>query len=421
MTSAHPFFEYFANSTDEPGPVPALRAAAKEQLLRLTPPTSKTEEFRFFKLSRILDQSWSAAPSNEAFDPPVLPEAAGTTIVLRNGVVMPGADALPVGAHAGRLSDLPEAEQGAALDAIGSVAAAFGDDPFLLANGATFGEVVCVVLGPDVQVDRPIRIVHIGAGDGAHSAPRVVVVASRGAKATVVEDYVGQGEHFTNAVTEVIVGESANLHHVRVQREGETSRHVSRVAVRVGRFARYDSVHVTLGALSSRNDIWISHDGEDGWSRIDGLAMVHGEAEADTHSVIDNTRMRCESHQLHKCVVDDQGHAVFNGKIFVRHGAQNIDAYQLNRNLLLSRDARVDTKPQLEILADDVQCTHGATVGQLDDEQLFYLRSRGLSPEQARSTLTYAFAAEVIDSIGVKSLAAELERIAHERTIGEAE
>ena len=163
--------------------------------------------------------------------------------------------------------------------------------------------------------------------------------------------------------------------------------------------------------------MWVSHEGEDGWSRIDGLAMVAGNAESDTHSVIDNTKVRCESHQLHKCIVDDRGHAVFNGKIMVRKGAQKINAYQLNRNLLLSARAKVDTKPQLEIFADDVVCSHGATVGQLDDEHLFYLQSRGISAEQARATLTYAFAAEVIDSIAVPSLAATLEGTAHQRTM----
>ena len=174
---------------------------------------------------------------------------------------------------------------------------------------------------------------------------------------------------------------------------------------------------MTLGAAAARNDIWVTHEGDDAWARIDGLAFVDGRREADTHSVIDNTRLRCQSHQLHKCVVGDRGHAVFNGKILVRKGAQKTDAYQLNRNLLLAAGARIDTKPQLEIFADDVVCTHGATVGQLDEDQLFYLVSRGISPDEARATLTYAFAAEVIETIPVPSLVLELEAEAHARTL----
>lgn len=408
MTTVHPFLSRFAE----------LLAAPALAALEL--PGRKSEDYRFFDLRPIVDAEWTPAPAEPVnIDAWRLVEAGSSTVVVRNGRFDAAASRLdlPDGAHVAPLSALPAREQQAVRDALGTPVKAIADDPFAAINAAGASDPLCIVVAPDTAVEPPIHVLYVGSGSRGYAAPRLVVLAGAGARATVVEDFRGDDEVFTNARTEVVLHENANMHHVRVQREAPSARHVSRVAVRVGRFARYDSVHLTFGAGSSRNDVWVSHDGEDGWSRIDGLAMVDGEREADTHSAIDNTRPRCQSHQLHKCVVDDRGHAVFNGKIFVRKGAQQIDAYQLNRNLLLSPRAKVDTKPQLEILADDVRCTHGATVGQLDDEQLFYLQSRGLGPELARSTLTYAFAAEVIDSIEVPTLARQLEALARQRTM----
>jgi len=171
-----------------------------------------------------------------------------------------------------------------------------------------------------------------------------------------------------------------------------------------------------LGGRISRYGLNLTQAGEGGECRLDGLALIDGRQLADTHSTLDHTRPDGRSRQLHKCIVDGGAHAVFNGKILVRPGAQLTHSEQQNRNLLLSDRAHVDTKPQLEIFADDVKCAHGATVGQLDEEQVFYLRSRGLAPERARSLLTYAFAAEVIDRIPVPSLVERLEATVLERT-----
>lgn len=404
----HPFFERFLSFTGD------------KRLADLPMPTRKTEEFRFFDVRRIVDQDWNLASADSTdIEPWRLAEARDATLVVRNGVIDPTAShlVLPAGAHVAPLSALPDSERAAASDSLATPLAGLRDDPFRILNEAVGLDPICIVLAPGTEVATPIHVLYVASGDGSHNAPRLLVLAGAGAKATIIEDFRGDDRVFTNAVSELVLGEQAAVNHVRVQREGAAACHVSRVTARVGAFARYDSVHITLGAMSSRNDVWVSHEGEDGWSRIDGLAMVDDEREADTHSVIDNTRVRCESHQLHKCIVDDRGHAVFNGKIFVRHGAQHIDAYQLNRNLLLSNRAKIDTKPQLEIFADDVRCTHGATVGQLDDEQVFYLQSRGMAYDDARATLTYAFAAEVIESIAIPSLASELARTAYARTM----
>lgn len=400
------FFEHFAE------------LLGRDDVRDLVLPTRKTEDYRFFGLKPFTDIAWTRGTADSAVDTTSwrLPEAATTTLVVHNGTVVAQPTALPDGVFVAQRSQLPEAERAAVDDVLGSPVE-LSDDTFYALNAAADTDTVCVVVPKDMSVATPIHILHVATGTHTFSAPRVVVLLAAGAKATVVEEFRGgEGVTFTNAASHVVLGENANVHHVRVQREDEQSRHMSTVTARVGKFARYDSVHVALGAYASRNNVWVSHDGEDGWSRIDGLAMVDGTREADTHSVINNVRVRCQSHQLHKCVVDDRGHAVFNGKILVQKQAQQIDAYQLNRSLLLSPRAKVDTKPQLEIFADDVRCTHGATVGQLDDEQLFYLESRGIPHDEARATLTYAFAAEVIDSIEVKSLADDLEREAFART-----
>lgn len=417
----HPFVERWCGA-ERPEPavtwVEDVRDAAFKRFAAADVPTRKHEEWRFFDLRPIVDAQWSFAAADTVDPEPFARDDAGARIVLTNGILDRDASSLDTAGDAavGGLADLDDEARGAVVDLLGSATRKLQDDLFCSANTAFFRDVACVVIPPDTVIEKPIHIVLNATEGGTAHHPRVAIVVGRGSKATVIEEYRGiDGEYFTNSVSEALVGESANLHHVRVQRDDEASRHVARVGARVQESATYDSVHVTFGAASSRTDVWLTHEGEGAWARIDGLAMVDGKRETDTHSVIDNTRPRCTSHQLHKCVVDDRGHAVFNGKIFVREGAQKIDAYQLNRNLLLSNRARVNTKPQLEIFADDVECTHGATVGQLDEEQLFYLVSRGYTPEVARATLTYAFAAEVIDEIKIPALARELEQAAHAR------
>jgi Fe-S cluster assembly protein SufD len=210
-------------------------------------------------------------------------------------------------------------------------------------------------------------------------------------------------------VTEIVVGEAARVRHVRVQREAPNAFHIATCAVAVAKDARYESHAVTLGARLSRLNLNVVQQGDGAEVRMDGLALVSGRQLADTHSLMDHARPAGRCQQSHKCIVGGAAHAVFNGRIVVRPGAQLTDSAQSSRNLLLSDKAHVDTKPQLEIFADDVKCAHGATVGQLDAEQLFYLRSRGLSTARARNLLIYAFAAELIDRIPVPSLVESLE------------
>ncbi|HVF87595.1 MAG TPA: Fe-S cluster assembly protein SufD, partial [Pyrinomonadaceae bacterium] len=210
-------------------------------------------------------------------------------------------------------------------------------------------------------------------------------------------------------VTEVFVGEGARLVHYKVQRESERAFHVASTRAALGRGSSYDLTTITLGAQLSRHgvEVRLAAEGAECW--VDGLYLVGEGQHADTHSLIDHQQPHCTSHQNYKGILDGKSRAVFNGRVFVHRDAQQTDAVQSNKNLLLSTEARVDTKPQLEIFADDVKCAHGATVGQLEEEELFYLASRGLHPELARNLLTYGFAEELIEKIKIESIKTQLD------------
>jgi Fe-S cluster assembly protein SufD len=242
------------------------------------------------------------------------------------------------------------------------------------------------------------------------------VVLERGASLNLVEEYWGHGHTLTNGITEVLVHEGAELTHERIQRESPEALHVSNLRARVERDARYISRTITLGARLSRQTPHVVLTDEGTELTLDGLALLGDSQVADTHSFIDHTMPHGSSRQLHKAIVDGQARAVFNGRIFVRPGAQQTDAQQQSRTLLLSETAQVDTKPELEIFADDVKCAHGAAIGALDPEELFYLQSRGLNLPTARNLLTYGFAADLLARIPVPSLQRQLRQAVMART-----
>jgi Fe-S cluster assembly protein SufD len=215
--------------------------------------------------------------------------------------------------------------------------------------------------------------------------------------------------YLTNAIVDLSLADGARLQHYKIQRESMGAFHVAATRAELGPNSSYKTTAINFGAALSRHDISVQMDHEGAECSVDGLYMVDGSQHTDTHSVIDHRQPHCTSHQLYKGILDGKSRAVFNGKVFVRHGAQQTDARQTNKNLLLSTDARVDTKPQLEIFADDVKCTHGAAVGQIDEEEKFYLESRGINRDLARNMLTYGFAEEVIERIGIESIRRELD------------
>lgn len=396
--------------------VEAARAAAA----RLPVPTPRDEAWRFTDLAPLARQAWqvdagTAAPVDAALLAPMqIDEAADARLVFVDGRYDPALSStagLPAGVQACALSGLP-ADGGAAVRAHLGRHAAFDADFFSAVNTARLSDGAALVCAPGVQVPGAVHLLFLSTGGPVPLAvqPRVLVVAGAGSELTVVEEYAATGGStgFTNAVTECVVEAGATLRHVRLQRENAAAFHVGRCAVSVARDARYRSVAVDIGARLSRLDHAVTLAGEGAEASLDGLALLDARQHADSHTLLDHAKPHGTSRQLHKCVCDGGSHAVFNGRIRVRPDAQRTDSAQQSRALLLSPRAQVNAKPQLEIYADDVKAAHGATVGQLDADELFYLASRGLPADQARRLLTYAFAAEVIERIPVRSLVGRL-------------
>lgn len=271
-----------------------------------------------------------------------------------------------------------------------------------------FGEFQVVRIPRETSVDQPIEL-SFAAEENTAIFPHILVIAEAGSKATIVESYASPVKSFTNAAVQIIVEDNANLTHYRVQRESVDGFHVGTTEVSLGAGSRYDSTNINLGGAISRHDIDLKFTAEGGEAWVDGLYMLGGKQHADTHSIIDHMVPNCTSHQNYKGVLNDHSRGVFNGKVMVRENAHGTDAQQSNKNLLLSNDARVDTKPQLEIFNDDVKCSHGATVGQLEEEELFYLLTRGLPDTLARNLLTYGFAEAIIRKIGIESIRTALD------------
>ncbi len=271
-----------------------------------------------------------------------------------------------------------------------------------------FGDIKIIRIAKNTSVAEPIELTFSADGDTA-IFPHVVVIAEAGSKATLVESYASEAKSFTNAAIQIIVEDNANVTHYRVQKDSPDAFNVGTTEVTLGSGSRYDSTNINLGAALSRHDIDLKFTAEGAEAWVDGLYMLNGSQHHDTHSIIDHTVPNCTSHQTYKGVLNDHSRGVFNGKVFVRENAHGTDAQQSNKNLLLSNNARVDTKPQLEIFNDDVKCSHGATVGQLEEEELFYLLTRGLPPTLAKNLLTYGFAEEVINKIGIESIKRDLD------------
>lgn len=271
-----------------------------------------------------------------------------------------------------------------------------------------FGEFRIVRIPKETALEAPIEFSFSGE-ESAAIFPHVIVIAEAGSKATIVESYESPVKSFTNTAVQIVVEDNANLTHYRVQKDSPEAFNYGVTKVSLGRGSRYDLTSINLGGALSRHDIEVKFTAEGGEAWVDGLYMLNAAQHHDTHSIIDHTVPNCASHQTYKGVLNDKSRGVFNGKVFVRENAHGTDAQQSNKNLLLSNDARVDTKPQLEIFNDDVKCSHGATVGQLEEEELFYLLTRGLPETLAKNLLTYGFAEEVINKIGIESIKKDLD------------
>lgn len=299
-------------------------------------------------------------------------------------------------------------------EALGSIEQQLGQQVALDKAGLTalntllMKEGVMVHVAADTIIDKPIELLVINTGTTANLAThlRNMIVLETNAQATVIEHYVGMIDsvNFTNVVSEVVLAEQAELFHYKLQQESDQAFHIATLAAKQAAGSQWHTQSITLGAKLSRNDVHSRLEGEQAHTTMDGLYLLRGKQHADTHTRIDHLVPNTTSNELYKGVLDDDCHGVFNGKVIVHKDAQKTDSNQYNHNLLLSRDCEIDTKPEMEIYADDVKCGHGSTVGQLDMNQLFFLRARGLTEVTARSLLTHAFAVEVLERIPSESI-----------------
>jgi Fe-S cluster assembly protein SufD len=372
-----------------------LRKTAISRFAELGFPGPRDEEWRFTPLAPLVQTAFRLPPADA-------PIQLAVSRPLPDGVIVCSlAEALQqypqlVEPHLARHAD-------------------FKRNAFAALNTAFLRDGLFVYVPPRCVVEEPIFLESLVAAhdDNVPYAwhRRCLIVLGANAQATIVESFQGLPgvNYLTNAVTEIVVGENASLDHYKTQDEGDAAVHMALTQVQLGRAARFASHAFTLGAAWTRNEINAVFTSEGAECTLNGLYRGDGRRLIDNHTFIDHAVPRCVSHELYKGILDGKARGVFNGKIYVRQDAQKTDAKQTNKTLLLSEEATINTKPQLEIYADDVKCTHGATVGQLDDEALFYLRSRGLGLEEARGLLIYAFANDVVGRVKVESLRRRLE------------
>ncbi len=421
-------YQAFAGNGGGAGPpwLTSLRRAAIEGFQRSGFPSTRDEEWRFTSVAPIARGDFSASPAVPVLqladlDPYLFQHPDWPRLVFVNG-------------RFDRSLSLGEVGPGVTLEALSAVLAQrptlvepyFGRHvspaatPFTALNTALTREGAVVRVAPDAAPENPIHLLFVSTpeADGAAIHPRTVVVVEAGARVQLIESYLslgGRPRYLTNAVTELAIGPGAWVEHSRIQRESEAAFHVGFSQVSQDRESHYRSFAFAMGGALARHDLHTRLGAPDTEALLYGLYFGHQDQLIDNHTTIYHDQPNCRSWEVYKGILDDRAHGVFNGKIFVKPEAQKTDAKQTNRALLLSDSARIDTKPQLEIFADDVKCTHGATVGQLDPLSSFYLRSRGIPKDAAERLMVYAFAAEVLNEVASESVRVALDQLVHER------
>jgi len=399
-----------------------LREAAIARFAGLGFPTMRQEEWRKTGIGPILKAPFQpqARPVTNGFTGRAIERFTFepwecTHLVFINGHYAPGLSRLrpfPAGVVVEPLAQALAKRR----DEIEPHLARHADDrthAFAALNTAFMQDGAYLRVPDDTVVDEPVHLLFISTSpDGpVVSYPRNLIVAGKSSRLSVVESYVGPHHdvYFTDAVTEIVVGEDAAVDHYRLQRESEKAFHVGVLQADLGRYARLGSWNISLGGELVRTDLGTLLGAEGGEVRLDGLYITGGAQHVDNHTLIDHASPGCTSHELYKGVLDDRSRGVFDGRIIVRQDAQKSDAHQTNKNLLVSEEALVDTTPRLQILADDVKCTHGATIGQIDEDAMFYLRTRAISEEAARNLLIQAFVSEVLRGMRIEPIRAGLE------------
>ena len=401
-----------------PAWVKERREAAAKRFAEVGFPTTRQEDWRSTNIAPIADAKFTLASGSFA-------QAAS----LVASVNVPGAVRLAIvnGQFAAGLSDLSALPKGlriaglrdGARDGTDGLEAHLGTvfnidaHPFAALNTSLLDDGVAIFVTAGVVVETPIHIVVVTGGEGKAVAahPRVLIVAGANSQARIAQTFIGTpgAEYFNNAVAEVVVGEGAHVTLYTDQRESERAFHLANIQAHVSAKGVFESHAFSTGARIQRHDIGIALKGEGADCTMNGVYLADGERLMDTHTSLDHAMPHCTSHQVYKGILAGKAKAVFNGRIIVQLDAQKTDAKQTNRALLLSDEATINSNPQLEIFADDVKCTHGAAVGQLDEEALFYLQARGLTPADARDMLLHAFAGEVIAGLKIPALREQIE------------
>jgi len=393
-----------------------LRKAAITRFAELGFPTTHDEEWKYTNVAPITRIPFQHAkrPAHglaiEALAAATIPGLVAAQLVYVDGYFVPELSALPAlpkGVEVGSLAQAL-ATRPSGLEAHLARYASFEEEAFVALNTAFMQDGAYVYVPRGCVVDVPIHLVFLSLphGDATVSHPRNLLVFGESTQATVIESYIGLGQdvYFTNAVTECVLGQNATVEHCRLESESASAFHIATLQIQQARSSNCVSHAIAVGGALARHDINVVLDGEGGENTLNGLFMATAQQHIDNHTRIDHVRPHCTSRELYKGILDGKSRGVFNGKVVVHKDAQLTDAMQTNKNLLLSQDASIDTKPQLEIFNNDVKCSHGSTIGRLDANSLFYLRTRGIEETDARRLLTYAFASELVARITIEPL-----------------
>jgi len=399
-----------------------LRQKGQATFTRLGIPTRRIEDWRFTNVAALADRHYNWIPAVTSTDHQIetllqraMLDGEAYRLVFINGRFSEewsAVEELPSGVVvenlAGTLRRWPNDVREILCDNLN-----FEDAPFAALNTAFLDDGANIVLADSVTLDRPVHLVFLSVGEfQSVSHPRILIRLGKHSKAQVIESYLGVGDsYFTNAVTQIEVDASARLDHHKLQHEQLGALHLAATHVTQQADSNFRSHYFSFGASLSRNEINCNLDGERIETTLNGLYMPTGDQLMDCRTRIDHAKPNCNSYELYKGILNDEARGVFNGKIFVHQDAQKTDAKQSNQALLLSDDAVVNTKPQLEIYADDVRCTHGATIGELDEKAIYYLRSRGVPLELARTMLIFAFANDIVQNIDILSVKRHLESL----------
>jgi Fe-S cluster assembly protein SufD len=425
-TSIEAYRQEFDAANGDASREPAwLREIRREAMRRFETegfPTMKNEDWHFTSVAPIAEKQFAPARDGSPVSADVLARFSHgqdwQTVVFVNGRLVADEETLPDGLTVSGLADSLESDTGVLERHFGKLAT-LDAGAFTALNTALARDGIVIRIAPNAVIPKPIHLLFISdtSAEGSAIHTRNLVFADKHSECTLIESHVAVGatSYFTNAVSEVFVGEGARLGHYKLQTESREAFHVGTTQVHQARNSRYESFSFATGGRLSRTNVYTTLAGDAAEAVLNGLYMVDGNQHVDHQTRIEHVAPNCPSHELYKGILDGRSHGVFNGKVYVHPEAQKTDGKQSNNNLLLSDQAKVDTKPQLEIFADDVKCTHGATVGRLDENALFYMRSRGIGMSQARRLLTSAFAADVLEKIELEPLRESLEAQVLER------